>query len=99
MDFIGQILNFLLEAIDFSLELINSVDRGGSIAVRFAVAPSMAAAETVTLALVVVVPALVRAKPVICLVVVAVTCLRYGTDGSDGNCKFHFCVGSLFLIC
>ena len=91
MEFIGQILNFLLEAIDFSLELLNSSDRGGSIAVRFAMAPHIVAAVAVTLAFVVVVPAHVRAKRVVCLVDVAVTCLRNGTDGSDGNCKFHFC--------
>ena len=57
MDFVFQILNFLLEAIDFSLELLNSFDRGGIIAVRFASAYKIVAALAVTFAFVVVVPA------------------------------------------
>ena len=88
----------MLEVIDFSLELINCGDSGWNIAVCFSMAPAPLAAVAVTVAFVVI-PALVRAKPVQCLVNGAVTCLGNGSDGSNGNCEFHFCVVSLFLIC
>ena len=85
-----QIVNGLMEIISIEFELINWTDSGESIiAVRRAIAPAMLAAMALTSAFGVV-RAQVRAKPVLLLIDAAVTCLRNGTDGSDGNCKFHF---------
>ena len=86
----------MLEAIDFSLELIDWFDRAWFRAVCFSMAPAPLAAVAITVAFVVK-PAHVRANPVKSLVNGAV-CHGNGSDGSNGNSEFHFCVGSLFLI-
>ena len=89
VDLSGHVENVLFEVIDFSLELVNWFDSGCGRAVWFSMAPAPGAAVAVTAAFRVI-PALVRAKRVLCFIMVAVTCLRKGTDGSNGNSEFHF---------
>ena len=100
-DIVGKIENVLLEAIDFGLELVNWCDSGDFRAVCFSMAPAIGAAVAITVAFMVI-PALVRAKPVLSLIKGAISGLRNCADGSHGDSsdsEFHFCVGSLFLIC
>ena len=78
----------MFEVIDFSLELFNWIELD-YVAVMFAMAPAPGAAVAVTGAFGAI-PALVRAKRVFQLIDGAVTCLRKGTDGSNGNSEFHF---------
>ena len=97
VDLSSQIDNVLFEVIDFSLELLNWIELDFCEAVMFAMAPAPGAAVAVTGALAAT-PALVRAKRVFQLIDGAVTCLGKGTDGSNGNSEFHFCIWSGFLI-
>ena len=95
-EIIGQIGNVLLETIDFSLERFKWINRNR--AVICSVAPAIVAAVAITRALCGRV-ACVPATWALSLVNIAITCLRNGADGSNGNCKFHVCDVSLFLIC
>ena len=95
-DLIGQSDNVLFETIDFILLRLKRIENDGR-AVCFSSAPAPFAASAMTRALCVI-RASVRSKIVCSLIVGAIDCLRNSNDASDGNCKFHFCVGSLFLI-